>query len=278
MKNLIKKYPNISYFTIAFGWAWLLVFLLIVTKAVEDINNPTIFFVLAGLACNISPSISAYIVTRVSKGKDGVREIKDRFRAKNKSSLMAFTIITVPVVWAVTTAISNFAIREYEFAMTIPVIFMGMIWPLFSSFGEEFGWRGFVLPKLLSKQSPLKAGIILGLIWSLWHVPMDYIAYKDYGVYLIPAFLVMDFINLMLQSVIMTHIFVKSKGSIKLMVLYHYTITATAIIPGAFLKAEPLPQYTVYEGIVSVSIFLIIAIILYAREAVIARRSSGLSA
>ena len=37
--------------------------------------------------------------------------------------------------------------------------------------GEETGWRGFALPRLLALFKPLTAAIILGVIWALWHAP-----------------------------------------------------------------------------------------------------------
>lgn len=39
--------------------------------------------------------------------------------------------------------------------------------------GEEIGWRGFALPRLLEKFSPLQASFILGVVWALWHLPID---------------------------------------------------------------------------------------------------------
>lgn len=41
------------------------------------------------------------------------------------------------------------------------------------SVGEELGWRGFALPLLLKRYSPLRASLGLGLIWALWHLPID---------------------------------------------------------------------------------------------------------
>ena len=37
--------------------------------------------------------------------------------------------------------------------------------------GEELGWRGFALPRMLARWRPLKASLILGLIWGIWHLP-----------------------------------------------------------------------------------------------------------
>ncbi len=38
--------------------------------------------------------------------------------------------------------------------------------------GEQLGWRGFALPWLQTKMSALLSSIVLGLIWSFWHIPL----------------------------------------------------------------------------------------------------------
>lgn len=37
---------------------------------------------------------------------------------------------------------------------------------------EEPGWRGFGLPHLLESHTPVRATLILGLAWGIWHVPV----------------------------------------------------------------------------------------------------------
>ena len=48
-----------------------------------------------------------------------------------------------------------------------------------ATFGEEFGWRGYLLPKLM----PLggrKAILLIGIIWGIWHWPVIFMGY-EYG-------------------------------------------------------------------------------------------------
>ena len=52
-----------------------------------------------------------------------------------------------------------------------------MIIPLYlifvvMQFGEEFGWRGYALPRLLRKRSALISSLVVGSLWAVWHIPM----------------------------------------------------------------------------------------------------------
>ena len=58
---------------------------------------------------------------------------------------------------------------------------MAPILNFFSCFGEEWGWRGYLLPKL-SKRLPLIPTLLIsGLIWGLWHAPLTIVGH-NYGI------------------------------------------------------------------------------------------------
>lgn len=263
VKTLVKKYPVTCYYVMTFGWTWTIVLILYLTGQTENLNQPSLFFILGGILCNVSPSLSAFFIYTITEGKTGVDKLKHAF--KTKSSLKGYLIafLVVPLITILTTLISHLTLRSYQWSLFIPTILMGLIWPIFSSTGEEFGWRGFILPRFLSKYSPLKAALLLGFIWEIWHLPMHWLAYKDFGIYMIPAFVVIGFVNLILQTIIMTIIYIRNHRSLKLMVIYHYTITASSIIISGFLTTTSNPKWIVYEGIVSVSLFGIIALMMY---------------
>jgi uncharacterized protein len=42
-------------------------------------------------------------------------------------------------------------------------------------FIEELGWRGYVLDRLQEKNSALVSSLILGVVWSAWHLPMFFV-------------------------------------------------------------------------------------------------------
>jgi membrane protease YdiL (CAAX protease family) len=50
---------------------------------------------------------------------------------------------------------------------------------LIGTFGEEFGWRAYLLPKLLPLGAR-KALLIIGVIWGIWHWPVIFMGY-EYG-------------------------------------------------------------------------------------------------
>src|SRR5512143_1050890 len=51
----------------------------------------------------------------------------------------------------------------------IPTI---IILTILAGVGEEFGWRGFALPRLQVRHNALVSSLIVGLIWGTWHIPL----------------------------------------------------------------------------------------------------------
>ena len=53
----------------------------------------------------------------------------------------------------------------------LPALFFATLPPIL----EELGWRGYALDRLQLKWSALSAGVILGVVWALWHLPLFFI-------------------------------------------------------------------------------------------------------
>ena len=83
--------------------------------------------------------------------------------------------------------------------------------------GEEFGWRGFALPRLLKRRGPLGAAAVLGVIWWAWHLPTFFIPALSQYQLSIPVFL----LNSVALSVMMTWLYLRTRGDLLLMILLH---------------------------------------------------------
>jgi membrane protease YdiL (CAAX protease family) len=42
------------------------------------------------------------------------------------------------------------------------------------SFGEEFGWRGLAYPRLAARMGAVRAALIVGVVWAIWHLGMKF--------------------------------------------------------------------------------------------------------
>jgi membrane protease YdiL (CAAX protease family) len=62
-------------------------------------------------------------------------------------------------------------VRNQDVVFGQPNVFPQIIFVIIISLGEEFGWRGFALPRLQERYSALASSLILGVLWSLWHFP-----------------------------------------------------------------------------------------------------------
>jgi len=132
------------------------------------------------------------------------------------------------------------------------MLFLFLTGPL----GEELGWRGFFLPRLLQKNSALRASVILGVIWGLWHLPLYYKSWEATP-WKAPNFL----LGVICFSVLLTALYVGTRGNLLLCVVMHWMFNAAqqvgkAMFPG--VKAEGL-SYKMVELAVLVIITAIAA-------------------
>jgi hypothetical protein len=74
--------------------------------------------------------------------------------------------------------------------------------------GEEPGWRGFALPRLIQLMGPLPAAITLGAIWGVWHLPaflaQGGLAHSNFGLFLVST---------VAMTVFMTWVYVHANGN-----------------------------------------------------------------
>ena len=76
------------------------------------------------------------------------------------------------LVWA--TPIASFVRPDNTFSTAIGFFVQLVIFTLPLSLGEELGWRGYLLPRLLSV-GRARALLLVGLVWAAWHLPLIFL-------------------------------------------------------------------------------------------------------
>jgi membrane protease YdiL (CAAX protease family) len=83
---------------------------------------------------------------------------------------LAGFVFIVPSVLESVLGLHNFPAEASVMAILGSFLFRFVI-TLIPGFGEEFGWRGYMLPHLAQRYSPRKAILIHAFIWWAWHLP-----------------------------------------------------------------------------------------------------------
>jgi uncharacterized protein len=181
-----------------------------------------------GLIVALLAAIPACIGSGAFSSDAGVRNLLRTLAVPRNWRWQAVAFFCFPVILLVPTAILH--------AFGMPVIWQrgnGTLWSLaaygafmflrnlfFTAFFEEPGWRGFLLPALQKKFSPLLASPLVWFPWALWHAPLDVTRFQlhmwtwiDYTeirvVFLIPI------------TIIMTWLYNRSGGNILCTAIFH---------------------------------------------------------
>lgn len=96
--------------------------------------------------------------------------------------------------------------------------------------GEEIRWRGYALPRLAGRFGFARASLLLGLVWSAWHLPIFFLPGADkYG----QSFPVWT-LQVVALSVAITWLYAHTNGSLLLTMLMHSAVNQTVgIVPSA---------------------------------------------
>ncbi len=161
--NWVRRSPLVSYLVLVFVIEWLIVFVLF----------PFVSPAVALLVGSWLPNGVGLFVIGVAGGRAGLRDLlrkATRWRIDIKWYAIPLLAPTGTAFLAIgLNAALGRGVPEFAPAgQLLPILLTAM---LTGALGEELGWRGVGLPGLQSLWNPLVAGLILGLIWGLYHLP-----------------------------------------------------------------------------------------------------------
>lgn len=115
---------------------------------------------------------------------------------------------------------------EVELSIEQPLMLVPILiyWLFFGPVPEELGWRGYALDGLQDRMSALRASLILGVIWALWHVPLYFIDgtfQADEVGWLSQRFWIF-MLSIVLESILYTWIFNNTNRSTLSAIVFHF--------------------------------------------------------
>jgi CAAX protease family protein len=180
-----------------------------------------------------APSLVALGITARDEGRLGVRALLRRVVQRQVSArwylfaigyLPAIKLSVALVYRAMTGSWPRFGPESWY----ILVVAIAISTPVQA--GEEIGWRGYALPRLAARLGFARASILLGLIWSCWHLPIFFLPGADkYG----QSFPVWT-LQVVALSIAITWLYAHTNGSLLLTMLMHSAVNQTvSIVPSA---------------------------------------------
>ncbi len=171
MLGLVKRHPVFVFYLLAFAFSWLgWVPQSLYARGLFPFDSP-LFALLGG----VGPTLAAIVVLGWSGEKDGLRNLfgalfKMRFAWGWYLLVFGFWFAVAGIALGIGALFGQAFPAVVQFAWgSLPSVLIGM---LLSNVWEEIGWRGFALPRLRRKYPDLTVVLLMGLLWSLWHLPL----------------------------------------------------------------------------------------------------------
>jgi membrane protease YdiL (CAAX protease family) len=132
----------------------------------------------AGFSSLLGPSVAGLLLTGYVDGRAGYRDLWSRLRRWRVGvRWYAVALLTAPLVNAATVIVLSLTSAEYVPDILtsndkLTPLLLGLVGGLAVAIFEELGWTGFAMPRFLTRHGVLTTGLIMGVLWGVWHLPL----------------------------------------------------------------------------------------------------------
>jgi uncharacterized protein len=212
----------------------------------------------------LGPGACAVLVTWLADGPGGVRELLGRLgRWRVPVRWYLFAVFGLAVgYWSVALVVhavfgpAELTPPPLEQWLVAPVSFVALV--VLLGLVEELGWRGFLLPRLSARLTPLRAALVVGLVWWAWHLPIRVRLDRPEGA----AFAWLFLVGILADAVVIAWVFHRSGGSVLLVALMHAATNTWGgtLLYGQMFAANDPSAYLPYE-IVRMGTYAVVAVV-----------------
>ena len=236
---LVRRHPLIAFFVLACALTWPLIPLVSVTP-------------LWGFPALFGPALAAIVVAAVADGRAGLRDLRGRVARWRVGARWYAVALGLPAVLALATAGLHVVLggqTSFELGGLSVLNFVVFVLII----GEELGWRGYALPRLLVGRSALAASLILGVLWCAWHLPTFFVVGAPQHGLPFSAFVLLT----VAYSVVFTWVYLHTRGSVLIATLLHGAINFSQ---GLFLGGiDPAREYWLLAAVYGAAALALVA-------------------
>lgn len=207
----------------------------------------------------LGPAIAAIIVTGRRQGRAGLKDLARRCVTTRTWALWFVVALLALALGALRlNRLLGHPMPTWESLTTyngapllpLPLLFLYAL--VINGFGEEVGWRGYLVEELLPRFGVLKAAGITWVVWALWHLPLFFVTESFQA--MSPALTVGWLIAMGAGSIVLAALYVHAGHSILLVALWHTTFNFVSGTPGA----EGIMAATVSTAVMAFAVLIVI--------------------
>jgi hypothetical protein len=173
----IERHSLLIYFALAFAISWGAVLVVIggpgrMPGTTDQAETLLPFVVLAMLP---GPAVAGILLTGLIHGKAGLRDVLSRMlRWRVGARWYAVALVGAPalvtgVLLALSLTSPAFLPGIYTSDDKATILLIGIAYGAGAGFLEELGWTGFAVPRAKLRHGVLATGVIVGIVWGVWH-------------------------------------------------------------------------------------------------------------
>ena len=251
-KNIFNKYPLTIYFILTFIISWGAIVMLVGPDGIPVDPDQAVTL---GMAILLGPSITSLLLAGLTSGKRGYGELGSRlFKWRVSFVWYAVALLTAPLSTAAVLILLSFFSSEFVPSIfmsenKISLLSMGIIAGLMVGFFEELGWTGFAIPRMRLRYGVLETGLIVGLLWGLWHFLLFWEMDSFSGVLPLVLLLARLFSWLPAYRILMVWVYDRTE-SLFVVILMHTSLVATLMIIDPVLSGGSLVTFILVRAAV----------------------------
>jgi hypothetical protein len=265
--TFIKRHSVLTYYALVFAISWGGILILAgpggIPATPEQVERLFLFMLLALFA---GPSIAGILMNYLVGGREGLRELLSRLlRWRVSVRWYAAALLTGPLlVTAILLGLSLFSPEFLPGIVTtddkLTLLLFGIAWGLVGGgLLEELGWTGFAVPTLRLRYGALTTGLIVGVLWGVWHFLIAYwaggsMAAGQWATYL---FGILSFYlgGLPAYRVLMVWVYDQTE-SLLVAMLMHASLSASTLVLQPVVTGMP---FMTWNLVLAIALWLVVA-------------------